>query len=162
MSEVLRAILDHNCLDSRPAFYAAQIITAVPNTGVVTLGLRRATITCKSNAWFLCMGAAEDSGFFNPGGPYIWDAKAASRTFQISRGNTGEAFSIRPQQQSLINYNLNNFNTLEEYILFEPAELIQVDVDIRLTSTANITAYSFVTLMGIEYRMPPGKGKWHG
>lgn len=154
MGEVLRAIMDFNCLDSRVAFYSAQLVSAAPATGVATFTNRVATIPCKQDVFFLAMGASFDSAFINPGVAYDWNAKSSPLTFDIARAGNREPFAVSPQQQALVNYNLNNWVTWDEYILFQPAELIVVNADIITTTVATgATQYSFVTLMGVEYRM---------
>lgn len=154
MGEILRAIMDFNCLDSRVAFYSAQLISAAPATGVATITGRTATIPCKQDTYFLAMGASFDSAFIQPGVAYDWNAKAAPLTFDIARANSREPFATSPLQQVLQNYNLNNWVTWDEYVLFQPAELILVNADIITTTIASGAAqYSFVTLMGVEYRM---------
>lgn len=156
MGEVLRAILDFNSLDSRTAFYSVPFVTPLPATGSA-FGRRQASIQCKQDVWFLAMGASLDAGFIAPGGPYLWENKSFAATFQIVRASTGEAFSLTSQTQSLQNYNLNNWVTWDEYIAFAPAELIQVNADIIVAAAgAGQTEFSFVTLMGVEYRMKNG------
>lgn len=158
MSEVLRAILDFNCVDSRPAFYSSQVAVDAPATGLA-LGRRIATIQCKIDTYFLAMGAVQDCCYVNAAGPYLWEAKAFPSTWQIRRASTGERFSQTPQLQVLQTYNLNNFVTWDEYILFSPGELISIHEDVRTGTIAiPVTAYSFVTLMGVEFQMPAGKG----
>jgi hypothetical protein len=158
MSEILRAILDRNCLDSRLAMYGAQISTTAAG-GVVAYARRQVTIPCKADTHFLVMSAALDSAInLGAGAANNWQPKAAASFFQIVRANTGEAFSIAAQPTVLKNYNLNNLMTFDEYILFEPAELIQVNLDIRTnTVTAGAILWDFVTLLGVEYQMPEGR-----
>jgi hypothetical protein len=154
MSEVARALLDANCIDSRPAFYSAQLTYALPATALA-IGRRQATIPCKSDTWFLCQGATQDNGIWlTAGTPYRWEAKAFPTTFQIVRANTGETYSNTPQQMVLQNYNLNNFSGFDDYIVFRPAELIQIVEDVRTGAAAALTNYAFVTLMGVEFQMP--------
>lgn len=157
MGEVLRAIMDFNCLDSRTAFYSAQLVINAPNTGL-TISPRVATIPCKQDTYFLAMGASFDAAAISPGVAYNWQAKAVALTFDIARANNREPFATSPQQQSLVNYNLNNWVTWDEYVLFQPAELILVNADLVTAVGGGVPnlEYSFVTLMGVEYRMKNG------
>lgn len=152
MGEVLRAIMDFNCLDSRTAFYSAQLVAQAPGTGVVITN-RTATIPCKQDTYFLAMGASFDAAAIQVGVQYIWQPKASCLTFDIARANSREPFSTGALQQSLLNYNLNNWVTWDEYILFQPAELILVNADIVTGTGAASAQFSFVTLLGVEYRM---------
>lgn len=158
MSEILRAILDANCVDSRTAFYCASLSYAVPSTGAITFGDRRASIACKSDTWFLCQGAAMETGFFVPGGPYDWDNRGGQALFQIKRANNGEVFSNTMLPRTLANDNLSHFAQLDEYILFAPAELILIEERVAVTTSnpSPGTRYAFVTLQGIEYQLPAG------
>lgn len=160
MSEVLRAILDQNCIASRPAFYSAFLQQDIPLGAALVIGRRQARVQCKADIWFLCQGATQSGATrLSVAGTWQWDSKAFPSTFQITRGNTGEAFSITPQQQTNQNNNLNNFASLDDYILFKPRELIVIQEDVRVGAIAALTQWSFVTLMGVEYQMP---GDWDG
>lgn len=156
MSEVLRAILDHNCLDSRPCFYAAQLIQPPAVGGAIVYSRRQLSIRCKSDSYFLAMGYCLDSGINQgPGSNSQWQLRYVASQFQIVRASNGEAFLLSAQPTGNINNCLNNFITLDEYILFDPSELIQINMDIRTnTTTAGNILLDFVTLMGVEYKMP--------
>jgi hypothetical protein len=159
MSEVLRAILDHNCTDSRPAFYSMSF-TTVGAGGGLTFAQREMRMQCKSDTWFLCMGVSYDGSFFvNGAATFGWRPRDFFSTFELVRGSTGETFSFAPTQEILMNYNLNNFVTLPEYIPFAPAELIKATGNWPIDSaTAGNNLTTFLTLMGVEYQFPGGKG----
>lgn len=155
MGEVLRAFLDKNCIDSRPMLYATRLDQTSAGAGDVWARRQLPSIKCKMDCGFLVMGAAMDSAIARPGVGSLWQPKANASTFRITRGSNGEAFSNAPQPQTLQNYNLNNWVTWDEYPLFKPGELIMFDGDVRTSNTAAGAAlYDFVTLMGVEYRMP--------
>lgn len=161
MSEVLRAIFDKNCVYSQTAFYTIGI--SVPITSAtLALARRQGQLACQADRWFLCMGAAQDNAAYvtAPAVAYGWIAKATPTTFEIVRGSTGEAFAIAPQQQSLVNYNLNNFVSFDEYIPFGPSELIQINEDVEIGTAIGTagTMYPYVTLVGVEYQFGPGGG----
>ena len=160
MSEVLRAILDKNCTYSAPAFYSAVVALQTVTAAAVADGIRTATVQCKTDTWFLLQGAAQ-VGFMNDARTpafHVW-GKTRPTTFQIQRGSNQEVFSNFPQIKANQNFNLNNFVTLDEYILFAPAELIVVNMGIRIADTVAPYAISqYVAMMGIEYKMPSGKG----
>lgn len=159
MSEVLRAIMDHNCVDSRPAFYSARSTLVTTGTGF-TMGTRQAQIPCKADTFFLVMGATMDEGNIEVPSPYRWAAKAFPNAFEIVRGSTRQSYYSSPQPAVLQNYNLNNFASFDEYILFEPAELIIVNMFMRTNTGGGLiwTVNAFVTLVGVEYQMPAGRG----
>jgi hypothetical protein len=158
LGEVLRAILDQNCVWSKPAFYSLPIITVTTVTGAVTFGRRQVSIPCKTDCWFLVQAWAQVSYNFSPGGAGT-DPKAEASTFSVQRTGNQEAFAISPQIKSNQNYNLNNLATLDEYVLFAPGELITLIEDVQITNTATVHSYStFVVLTGVEYKMPAGKG----
>lgn len=163
MGEILRAILETSCIDSRTAFYSFAL-TYATTPGALTFGRRQASVQCKSDTWFLAMGWTQDSG--QPAGvanPYIWETPSFPSTFSIQRASTGEQYQLAPTSQVLQNYNLNNFVTLDEYPLFAPAELILVQEDVRVIGGGGVgSEVVFVTIQGVEYQMPDGRDWAHG
>jgi hypothetical protein len=169
MSEVLRAILETACIDSRPAFYSVDAQSTIANTGARSFANRTASIQCKADCWFLAVGWSQDASYA-PAGTYAWESRTFPGTFVIQRASTQEVFAIAPTSsagsptgptwpvQSNTNYDLNNWVTLDEYVLFAPAELILIQETVLVTSIGAALADTFVTIAGIEYQFPPGKG----
>lgn len=153
MGEILRAILDQNAVDSRPAFYGAQIsITAAG--GAVAFGNRQTSIACKADTWFLVMGYMLDSAQ-SVAGANGWFNRLDPSQVQLVRGGNLQSFSASPQMTPNINNDLNNFVTLDEYVLFEPAELITLNLFVRTNAVpVGAVLWHLVTLAGVEYQMP--------
>jgi hypothetical protein len=164
MSEILRALLDAACIDSQPAFYSVQLNQLSTVTGVKTFQLQNAFIQCKPDTYFLMMSWYQDSAFERIGGPYLWTTKTEPTAFTIQDAKTGETFSSNGVVlKGLQNYNLNNSVILPEYHLWGPSDLIAISQTIQLTDTGTVfTHNSFVTLAGIEYKLPAGKDYQHG
>lgn len=163
MGEILRAILDATCVDSNPAFYAADIVTVTTNTGARQYQQQQAVIQCKADTWFLMQGWSMDVAFVQAGGNYGWIAKTSPNAFTVQDMKTSKVYSSAgPIPYSDQNYNLNNFVTLPEYILWQPSDLIGIIETVFTGQTAVFTFNSFVTLSGIEYKMPEGKGFSNG
>lgn len=177
MGELLRAILDRDCTYSGPAFYTARNgpFTLAGGAGSATFQDKLSVIQCKPNTWFLCTGWAQSvtKEEANTGGTVpFWSTGSTSANayknqkgaFSIKRMRTGEVYSTSQQnelpQQLTQNFLLNNFVTLPEYLLFEPNELIGVLQTVPTSNTgANSIVFNFfVTLAGIEYQFPAGKG----
>lgn len=154
MGEILRAILDKNSAYNKVAFYTGTINSISPVTGAKTFVRRQTSIPCKIDTYFLAMGAAQFS--FSTFGTA---PKGEQSTFMVQRAANQENFSIAPQVRSNLNYNLNNWVTWDEYVLFEPGELITLIEDVQITDiTFPLTHVTTVVLMGIEYKFPAGKG----
>lgn len=155
MSELLRAVLDASCIDSQFALYTSSLTVVDTNTGAKTFGRRQTVIQCKSDTWFLMMGWEQDVASLPPalnGG--VWTSKTEPSTFQIRNLKNTFHFSESPVIKSLMGYNLNNFVYLPEYHLWEPSDLIGISEDVQITDNAGFSKVNFVTLVGIEYKMP--------
>lgn len=159
MSEVLRAICDKRSNFNKVAFYSCSLTGAYTSAGTLPTFVRRqASITCKADTYFLAMGAAQYIMVTTP--PlvvrYGLDPTVPT-TFAIQRAATAESYSIAPQIRINQNYALNQWLTWEEYVLFRPAELINVFEDVLASIPPAAPASNqtvTVTLMGIEYRFP--------
>jgi hypothetical protein len=157
MSEVLRALLTQASTYRSPAFYSSAVQQVTTITGAKSFTKRTTQIVCKSDTWFLLMGAAQFSCFTQgPGtGNQGWAPKAEATTFQLHRGSNGMRFSNDRTIKSNVNSNLNAFATLSEYVLFKPSELIEISEDVQLTDvTFVLTRTTMVVLMGMEYKLP--------
>lgn len=153
MGEVLRAILDKNSAYNKPAFYTGQIVTVSTITGSKTFARREVSIACKMDTYFLAMGAAQFAVFQSAGAQGL-SPRSEATTFMVTRGSNREAFAISPQVKSNLNFNLNNFVAWDEYVLFEPGELITFTADVQLTDVAAIMTHTtMIVLMGVEYKM---------
>lgn len=157
MSEILRAILDKNCLDSSLAFYTGQVAILTTVTGTKTFVRREISIQCKSDCYFLAIGGAQFV-YLNGGGVHGVGGKGEATAWAIKRASNLELNQIAPQIKPNLNYNLNNFVTWPEYMLFEPAETITFVQDVQATDFAiAVTRTTLCVLQGVEYRMPPNQ-----
>lgn len=154
MSEILRAILDASAIDSQPAFYTANILS-VSTAGALTYASRNTFFEMKPDVWFLMMGFTrilQDQR--NNGNPNL---PADFSTVRLTSLKRSQPFDNAATPQYLLNSILNNSRTLDEYVLFEPAETVQVTMDIPVISGFAQNWQSFLIMSGIEYRMPPGR-----
>lgn len=158
MGELQRAILDKNSTYSASAFYNVLISNQVTNTGAPTLARRQGSLQCKTDTWFLVQAALLTGFGITAGQPSSPFSKSGPSTFQIQRAGNQQVFSSSPQIKANQNYNLNNLVTMDEYILFKPAELIVFIGDVLVTDSAPYFAINYLTLVGVEYKMPAGKG----
>ena len=156
MSEVLRAILTAAAVSRQITFYSGLISSVTTVTGQKSFARRQATIPCKSDCYFLALGGIQASCINSTtlGLSDGWDGEGLASTWQIQRATNYQVYSSFPQVKPNLNYNLNNFAALGEYLLFKPAELITLVQDVQVTDiTTAYTRTTFVTLPGIEYRM---------
>lgn len=161
MGEILRAVLDATCIYSAPAYYTGSVAFNSANTGSRTFAMRNTVIQCKSDTWFLMMGWSFQSCAALAGNSQ-WSNKAESQVFNVTNLKMGKQLQFNDVEQDLANYNLNNFVTLPEYTLWEPSDLIGINMTVAITDIAARINTSFLTLAGIEYLMPEGKGFSNG
>lgn len=157
MGEILRAVLDATAIYSAPAFYSQQIPSVSTGPLARALGRRATVLQCKSDTWFLMTGWSQDTqlGTANP----TWESKTFPSTFSVTDMKTSRSYSLGQILHSNGGYTLNNQIYLPSYILWPPASLIGITMDVVTQNpVATINAQTFVTLCGIEYQMPPGKG----
>jgi hypothetical protein len=155
MSEVLRAIMEYNCAYSQTAFYTLLLRQGLGG-GARVLSRMQSSLLCKADCYFLAMGAAQSTALGGGTGVFGWNGKAAPTTFALQRGINQEQFEFTPQIKSNQNYNLNNFVSWGEYILFKPLELLTVIQDVMVNDGAspNTNTINYVVIQGIEYYMP--------
>ena len=142
MGEILRAVLDQSCTFSAPAFYT---MTFVPPAGAYpNFTSSVATLQMKQDRYFLCtaimpMWAAKITGFSNNqyGDVQLYDPATSAVYFD---GGDLSMF--------LVNETTNDQLTLNEYILFEPAQLLAAKFR-GPGVPAGVLAY--MVLVGIEY-----------
>lgn len=157
MGELLRAVLDASCVQSNPSFYAGRVTEVSALGGARVFSRRQAFLQCKTDTWFLMQGWEIDVAVGAT--PPLWQTKTFPVQFSIRDAKTGDVFSQDQIQHSNAGFSLNNSITLPEYILWPPASLIGFAMDVPTQNTsATATVDTFVTLYGIEYLMPPGKG----
>lgn len=157
MGEILRAVLDATALHSAPAFYGARISTTAVLAAGRTFQTREVTLQCKADTWFLMMGWTQDIavGATDP----LWNQKTFPSQFVVRDVRTSELLARLQIMHSNAGYNLNNMITLPHYQLWPPSSLIGVSMECLVeNSTATVPIDTFVTLAGIEYKMPAGKG----
>ena len=166
MGELLRAVCDATALDSNPAFYTGRLEMVLPPAAPVALtGNRSVFIECKPDTWFLMMGWAQSSARLSSLLPFegavVWDTKSAATTFAVRDVKSSRLYSPDLVQKVDANFNLNNFVTLPEYVLWEPSSVIEIIQNVPITNTSpTLTAYNnfIVTLAGIEYKLPSRPG----
>lgn len=158
MGEILRAVCDETCVYSQPAFYVGRV-TQFATLGGTRLQVRRqAYIQCKNDTWFLMMGWSQSIAIGAATPPYF-DTKTDPVAFSVQDGRSGESYSTGQLLHSNAGFNLNNIITLPEYVLWSPASLIVFSMDVPSQNTdAAVNDDTWVTLSGIEYLMPTGKG----
>lgn len=161
MGEILRAVLDATSVYSAPAYYTGSVSFNAANTGSRTFAMRNTIIQCKADTWFLMMGWSFQSSAALAGNS-IWGAKGEAQVFNVTNMKTGTQLQMNDVEQDLANYNLNNFVTLPEYTLWEPSDLIGINLTVAITDIAARINTSFLVLAGIEYQMPEGKGFSNG
>lgn len=166
MSELLRAVCDATAIDSNPAFYTARLPVSVTGPSAANAFAERSKfIECKRDTWFLMMGWAQSTTQGVAGTSATWDDKAQASSFTVRDAKTGRRYNALETVQKVDqNFNLNNFVTLPEYVLWEPGALIEViqNVPIAITNPLTIDFQFIVTLAGIEYRLPDRPGGYHG
>lgn len=152
MSELLRGILDQACVDSRPAFYTL-MLQQVNTVAARTFQEQQATLQCKTDTYFLVMAYAmffTSSPAAAAGSPNPYTAQAV----KLFDTTANEEFSNLKLSPGVLNGPLNNCYSLNEYILFQPRQLITARMDVVLTDPGGAaTGNNFLTLSGVEYRM---------
>jgi hypothetical protein len=158
MGEILRAILDATCVDQNPAWYSVAITATSTGPLARALGRRSATIQCKKDTYFLMMAHTQDV-VVGAAAPPFWEAKTYPSTFALQNLGSSDLYDFGQVQHGLAGYNSNNIITLPHYVLWKPSDLIGLVMDVPIQNpVGTVTDMTFVTLAGIEYRMPPGKG----
>ncbi len=161
MSELIRAWLDKNCVQKNTAIYVLPNVYIPPSTGAETFGDRNATpLQLKSDCYFLCVGWALEESWFTPTAT-VNEIESKPTSFQIANLTTGRIYTFGgPTPRTNVNFNINNFVTMPQYVLFEPNNLVQAQEFVVITTAAAPTMVRDinVNLLGIEYRMPAGQG----
>lgn len=158
MSELLRAVLDASCVDSQIAFYNAQVDTVTTNTGVVTFAERDVYFNCKSDTWFLLIGLTQHNSR-QAAGTFSFQSDALSSSVQIANAQDQQAKSQGFTLKSNLNFTLNNFQMLGEYMLFKPNDTIIIRQQCPVTDAGVFTWTTNCTMTGIEYKFPADAGK---
>lgn len=159
MGEILRAIMERNCIWSQPAIFNLPL-SLTTTVAARSFARRQASARWKSTSWFLAIGAAQFTSFDNGVNSQGWATKMEPSTFLLQRASNAENFELNaPAPKSNHNDNLNNFVSLMEYPLFQPGELVTVFEDVVVTDpVAAFLRVTTLALQGVEYHMPPGKG----
>lgn len=162
MGEILRAMFDKDCVDSRPAFYTLTFTNVTTNAAKGYGGERRATLQCKPDTYFLCMGYTRQNHVFNAGGTAVGPDFFEPCSFQLFDTTSNKNYMNIPVQAAALAGGLNNAVSLSEYILFEPRQLITAVTQVLLTAPVPpVTYQAFIVLSGIEYNMAGG-GSYYG
>jgi hypothetical protein len=158
MGEILRAIMEKNCIYSQSAFFTLPL-TLVTSGAPPSIGRRQASARWKTDSWFLILGWAQFTAFQNVG-LFGWASRMEPATFVLQKGNNLEQFEFNgPAPKVNHNDTLNNFVSLSEYPLLEPGELLTVIEDVQVTNTGSpFTRTTYLTMQGVEFQMPPNKG----
>lgn len=161
MGELLRAVCDKTCIDSNPAFYTARLSFQIVGPTANVFADRSTIFETKRDTWFLLMGWAQSTTFEVAGVGATWQPIDRASGFTLRDVKTGRRFNASDTVPKFIqNYNLNNFVTLPEYVLWEPGSSIEVIQNVQI-ATANALTFdqnNVVTLAGIEYKLPERAG----
>lgn len=157
MSEILREIMDANCVDKNVAIYSMFNVIATTIGGANVNVPVTANLQCKKDVFFLCMGwSLSATAAVTPQGLFVATGQVwPDYRFQINNLTTGRQYMLGgPAQRTVMNTNLNNFSMIPEYVLFQPSDLVQGQFTNRSVDTA-YTGFTTTTilLMGMEYRM---------
>lgn len=144
MSEILRAVLDASCVDTRPAFYT--VTMRQPTLGAQQIVNLSGILQCKSDRWFLMTSAQ----MFSVGGSPRYINFFQFQTFDLrSLTQTKSYFS---DSQNMLHGNMGdnamNPMTFPEYILWEPNSLIGINCR---SFAFNSEYHNYIVLTGIEY-----------
>ena len=158
MGEILRAVMEKNCIYSQPSFFSIPL-SLVTSGAPPSFARRQTSVQWKTDSWFLVIGWAQFNAFANVG-IFGWAPPLAASRFVLAKGNNQEQFEFNaPAPAANHNGNLNDFLSLPEYPLIAPGELVTVFEDVQVTNTGSpFTRTTTVTLAGVEYQMPPGQG----
>jgi hypothetical protein len=158
MGEILRAVMEKNCVYSQPSYFSIPL-SLVTSGAPPSFGRRQTSVQWKTDSWFLVIGWAQFTAFANVG-LFGWQPPLYPSTFVLAKGNNLEQFEFGgPAPAANHNANLNDFVSLAEYPLIAPGELVTVFEDVQLTNTGSpFTRTTTLTLAGVEYQMPPSKG----
>jgi hypothetical protein len=158
MGEILRAVMEKNCVYSQASYFSLPLSVA-STPGTPSFARRQTSVQWKTDSWFLVIGWAQFTAFANVG-ILGWSPPLYPSTFVLAKGNNQEQFEFNaPSPAALHNGNLNDFVSLDEYPLIAPGELVTVFEDVQTTNTGSpFTRTTTVTLAGVEYQMPPRPG----
>lgn len=159
MSELLRAVLDASCVDSQIAFYNAQVDTVSVNTGAITFAEKDVYFNCKSDTWFLLIGLTQHVSRVSASGNFFYPSDAQVTSLQIANAQDQQAKSQGFTLKSNLNFTLNNFQMLGEYMLFKPNDTIIIRQQCPVTDAGVFTWTTNCTMTGIEYKFPADAGK---
>lgn len=148
--ELLRAVMDAAAIGATYALYTVLIATSSA-TAQGQPKAQKGSMQMKSDCWFLCTGIFPQNNYgtaFN---------EVVNLTIGSSSASLTSSLGVTPPGMTryLWNETLASRMTLGEYLLFPPAEIINVDwfgqVNQPFVTTPPQT-FGFVCLEGIEYR----------
>lgn len=163
MGEILRAVLQDDCIFSRPKFYGARLAVPAVLAGAPP-GQSQATITTFDKlGWFLLTSFYVGSTIGFTLGSFDWGLTSFSQNMALQDLQTGKLFYQStptnkggPPGLIAASYATSQIE-LSEYPLFAPGERIKfIYTTNLLTGTGASPNYVDVLYGGIEYLMPGG------
>jgi|SRR5579862_4709418 len=157
MSELLRAVLDQQCVDNRTAVYTIFLKTLGVGTGAINFVQQTGAIQLKTDTYFLAMTYARFAvQSFDVGSAPVVDP-FQNAPVQLIDAASNKNYSNGLLTPTILNYNLNQSQALSEYILFEPRKLITASIGVQTTDLGiGANHRTFLVFAGIEYQMPGG------
>lgn len=143
--EFLRAVLDQNCVSCAPGIYTIE--APVPNP--LPTSVFGGQLQCKQDRYFLAMGVQ----FVTLSTPSSRPFDLVRNLVQIHNFRTLSVFANEATKPSFWGGNLNAMNTLSEYMLFEPTDLVGFRILPDGLGTLNPGDIICCSLYGIEYAM---------
>lgn len=164
MGEILRAVLDESCTYSQPAFYTMTLPLSANNSGShVTLNT---VLQLKQDRYFSQTGAFLVTQFASGGIPaepgYAGGSYTGNEFVDMYDAQSGHHYFSGPlafinkglvnfMPAAILNDNVSNMLTFPEYILWEPAQTVGVNVrGYGIAPSLGQMQYTFM-LVGIEY-----------
>lgn len=162
MGEILRAVLEDDCIFSRPKFYGARLVTIATNPG--DSPFTRSTITTFDKlGWFLLTSFYVGSTNGGTTGGDGFGLTSFSQNIELQDVQTGKFFyksapvNKGGQPGNIVGSFATSQVELTEYPLFEPGERIKFIYTLNVVSVFP-TPIDYVDILysGIEYLMPGG------
>lgn len=158
MGEILRAVLESECVTSRPKFYAARM--TIPLVPPPPPGVQSTVTTFNKTAWFLLTSFYVGATTIGVLGTQGWGLlNFGGQTMQLENVQTRKQFYLAPPLTGgVAGILVGSYNgspvELPAYELFAPGERIKWTVtDFRIPFQA-ATSYFDICYAGIEYVMP--------
>lgn len=148
--EILRGVMQKNCIWSRPAFYTLMGISNF--SGAATQITQQMQLQCHADRYFMMTAVAASASQQNLAAGGAFNLNNQPEFISIyDAANTKNLMLNPPVQISLWNDNLASCMTLPEYVMWEPNSVIGASW--TGINNSGVSGYKFLTLIGIEYGM---------